>query len=220
MKKIIIIFVIILLFLGNIYPEDELLFKIYKSIYSKINTSTSLPRIYKKNNTYITIDDKEQPFNWELRIFDTKNYYIELALEGADGANHVYFAVYLSKDKKPVIGVSIIKESLYELFTFYNFFKFNGIYTVDVTNKVMPKISLENFFPEKYDIKDVPLNIFCELPRKGTITSIKLISHYSEDALLDVESIKNKVKKAQSAKIKDSFSFKWNYNKGIFELVK
>lgn len=219
MKKMIVIIAMIFFFLGNIYPENDLLINSYNAIYSKVKYHTSLPKIYKKKNAYITIDDKKEAFNWVLRVFDKKNYYIELAFEGADGTCYVYFAVYLSIDKKPVAGVSVISQSLDSVRSYYVFYKINGIFVVDVTDKVMPKIVLEDFFPKKYDITDVPLSLFCELPKKGTITKIKLISSYSEDSL-DDKNIKNKVENALSSANKKSFSFKWNYNKGMLELIK
>lgn len=192
-----------------------------------IDESLALDMFTKFKRTEI-IDLSRIKDNNKKVIIDKDNYYMHIDIKGGTGHFTRTYVLYFLKDDTPILVISIIDGSSGETPSKLILLKKTSENNwIDVTNELVPKITIRDFLDENNKNISVPDqsdddNIKYYLPRYGTTIDVKykldnyiIYNSYNtpEEAS---EVIKNFYKKLKYKEIK----LEWVKNEGVFKISK
>ncbi|MBN2077817.1 MAG: hypothetical protein JW838_02555 [Spirochaetes bacterium] len=166
-------------------------------------------------------------------VVDVRNGYIRTVYHGGDGEDERVVALFLAKDRTPLIGI----------YSSYNgtggeygiaFLEYRNRAWKDVTARVLPTMSYRDFLRKGFDTapfegvmkrvnggggRFIEPQFIVTLPRHGTVVTVALHLKALRGADVtdaDLEVVE-KVRSGQAIKV---IELNWNMEKGVFEIGK
>jgi len=138
-----------------------------------------------------TVDNPVEPHQGgcfpNIDVFDERNGFLSFTCNG-DGGGHNVQMVYWKRDGQPdLVGINITTWGMCCDESLVRFFQFHEKEWEDITGKVFPEITYNNFLKDGYkgEGADLPAKILISLPQKGKDIVVHVAGEITENEYME-----------------------------------